>query len=97
MSAAVRVGDKHVCSLTAPIPHVGGSVQAPGVPTVLIGNQPAATRGAMCPCALGLLPNAIVGGSTTVLIGNNGAARVDDPTAHGGQFSAGCPTVLIGG
>jgi uncharacterized Zn-binding protein involved in type VI secretion len=96
MSAAVRVGDKHVCSLTAPVPHVGGAVQAPGVPTVLIGNQAAATRGAACPCALGL-PNAIVGGSTTVLIGHEAPARVGDATAHGGQLATGCPMVLIGG
>jgi hypothetical protein len=25
------------------------------------------------------------------------AARMGDPTAHGGQIAAGCPTVLIGG
>ncbi len=96
MSAAVRVGDKHVCSLTAPVPHVGGAVQQPGVPTVLIGNLAAATQGAACPCALGL-PNTVVGGSTTVLVGSKGSARVADATAHGGRLSTGCPTVLIGG
>jgi uncharacterized Zn-binding protein involved in type VI secretion len=96
MNAAARVRDSHTCPLSVPIAHVGGFVQSPGVPTVLIGHQPAATQGTTCTCALGL-PNAVVGGSTTVQIGSKGAARVGDPTAHGGQVSAGCPTVLIGG
>jgi uncharacterized Zn-binding protein involved in type VI secretion len=96
MSAAVRVGDTHTCSLTAPVPHVGGVVQGPGVPTVLVGNQPAAMRKSACSCALGL-PNVIVGGSKTVLVSHNAPARVGDATAHGGQLATGCPTVLIGG
>lgn len=96
MSAAVRVGDMHTCSLTIPVPHVGGVVQGPGAPTVLVGNLPAATRKSACSCALGL-PNMVVGGSTTVLIGHEAPARVGDATAHGGQLATGCPTVLIGG
>ena len=36
-------------------------------------------------------------GSTTVLISNKPAARMGDPTAHGGMIVVGCPTVLIGG
>lgn len=35
-------------------------------------------------------------GSTGVLIGGKPAARMGDPTAHGGVIVAGCPTVLIG-
>jgi len=31
-----------------------------------------------------------------VLIGGRGAARVGDPTGHGGQLTQGCPQVLIG-
>ena len=96
MSAAVRVSDQHSCSLTVPVPHVGGVVQGPGVSTVLIGHQPAAAQGTTCTCALGL-PNTIVGGSATVLIGSKAAARVNDPTAHGGYLATGCSTVLIGG
>jgi uncharacterized Zn-binding protein involved in type VI secretion len=96
MTAAARVLDPHTCPISTPFPHVGGAVQGPGVPTVLVGHQAAATRGATCACALGL-PNSIVGGSTTVLIGSMPAARVGDATAHGGRISAGCPTVLIGG
>jgi len=42
-------------------------------------------------------PDTIVRGSATVLIGGKSAARVGDPTAHGGSIVLGCPTVLIGG
>lgn len=96
MNPAARIFDPHTCPASAPIPHVGGVVQGPGVSTVLIGHQSAATQGTTCACALGL-PNAVVGGSTTVQIASMSAARVGDPTAHGGRISAGCPTVLIGG
>lgn len=36
-------------------------------------------------------------GSASVLIGGLPAARMGDPTAHGGRIVTGCPTVLIGG
>jgi uncharacterized Zn-binding protein involved in type VI secretion len=36
-------------------------------------------------------------GSTTVLIGGMPAARMGDPTVHGGSIVLGCPTVMIGG
>ena len=42
-------------------------------------------------------PDTIVKGSATVLIGGMPAARIGDPTAHGGQIVTGLPTVLIGG
>jgi uncharacterized Zn-binding protein involved in type VI secretion len=35
-------------------------------------------------------------GSPKVLIGGLPAARMGDPTAHGGVIVMGCPTVLIG-
>jgi hypothetical protein len=35
-------------------------------------------------------------GSVGVFIGGKPAARMGDPTAHGGIVSVGCPTVLIG-
>ena len=54
MKAAARVSDPHVCPMLTPgvppIPHVGGPVLPPGVPTVLIGNLPAATVGNKCLC-----------------------------------------------
>jgi uncharacterized Zn-binding protein involved in type VI secretion len=96
MSIAARVSDAHTCPASSPIPHVGGVVQGPGVPTVLLGNLPAATAGTPCACALPI-PNTIASGSTTVQVGHKPAARAGDPTAHGGIITSGCPTVLIGG
>ena len=95
MPLAARVGDMHVCPMANPVPHVGGPVLPPGVPTVLIGNMPAATLGAMCVCVGP--PDSIVKGSTTVLMGSKGAARMGDQTAHGGAIMVGCPTVMVGG
>lgn len=78
-----------------PVPHVGGPVIGPGVPTVLIGGLPAAVLGDMLTCVGP--PDTIVKGSATVLIGGKPAARMGDSTAHGGTITLGCPTVLIGG
>lgn len=86
----------HTCPMVNPggAPHVGGPVMPPGVPTVMIGGMPAATVGNMCTCAGP--PDSIVMGSQTVFIGGKPAARMGDTTAHGGQITVGCPTVLIG-
>jgi uncharacterized Zn-binding protein involved in type VI secretion len=65
------------------------------VPTVLIGNLPAAVIGDLCVCVGP--PDSIVVGSTTVLIGGRPAARQGDLTAHGGVIVGGFPTVIIGG
>jgi uncharacterized Zn-binding protein involved in type VI secretion len=67
----------------------------PGVPTVMIGGQPAATVGDMCTCTGP--PDSIAAGSGTVLIGGKPAARMGDSTSHGGVIIIGCPTVIIGG
>lgn len=92
---AARVGDMHVCPMvTGVVPHVGGPVMPPGMPTVLIGGMPAATMSNMCTCVGP--PDVIVLGSTGVLIGGKPAARMGDMCAHGGTIVAGCPTVLIG-
>lgn len=96
MSLAARISDPHVCPVLFPLPHVGGVILPPGIPTVLIGSLPAAVQGTSCLCPLGP-PNSISMGSTTVQIGSQGAARMGDPTAHGGVIVSGCPTVLIGG
>lgn len=80
---------------TGPVPHVGGPVTGPGVPTVLIGSMPAAVVGDMLVCTGP--PDVIVKGSATVLIGGKPAARIGDSTAHGGTIIAGQPTVMIGG
>ncbi|EGU53212.1 hypothetical protein VIOR3934_03724 [Vibrio orientalis CIP 102891 = ATCC 33934] len=99
MTLAARLTDMHVCPMQTPavppIPHVGGPITGPGVPTVLIGNMPAATMGDMCVCVGP--PDSIIKGSATVLIMNKPAARMGDTTAHGGSIVLGMPTVLIGG
>ncbi|MCF6404974.1 PAAR domain-containing protein [Chitinophaga filiformis] len=96
MPPAARISDMHVCPMvTGVVPHVGGPVSGPGVPTVLIGGMPAATVGDMLVCTGP--PDVIVKGSATVMIGGKPAARMGDTTAHGGSIVLGCPTVMIGG
>lgn len=95
---AVRIGaDQHVCpAANGPVPHVGGPIIGPGVPTVLIGGLPAAVVGDQCTCVGP--PAQIVMGSMTVLIGGKPAARLSSTTSHGGTVvGPGLPTVLIGG
>ena len=76
-------------------PHVGGPINPPGCPTVLIAGPPAARMGDMATCVGP--PDAVVMGSATVLIGGRPAARMGDSTAHGGTILTGFPTVMIGG
>ena len=96
MPPAARLTDMHTCpAATGPVPHVGGPIVGPGVPTVLIGSLPAAVMGDNCVCVGP--PSSIVKGSATVMIGNKPAARMGDNTAHGGVIVLGLPTVLIGG
>jgi len=96
---AARISDLHVCPMVTPgippIPHVGGPVIGPGVPTVLIANMPASVVGDLATCTGP--PDTIQKGSMTVSIGGKPAARMGDPTAHGGTIAIGYPTVLIGG
>ena len=98
MPPAARVTDMHTCPMVTPgvppIPHVGGPITGPGVPNVLIGKMPAAVLGDMATCVGP--PDAIVKGSSGVMIAGRPAARVGDTTAHGGQIVLGCMTVLIG-
>jgi uncharacterized Zn-binding protein involved in type VI secretion len=61
---------------------------------VLIGGVPAARATDMAVCVGP--PDNIAMGSPTVLIGNLMAARLGDPTVHGGVIVVGCPTVIIG-
>lgn len=99
MPPAARLTDMHVCPMVTPglppIPHVGGPVIGPGVPSVLIGGLPAAVVGDNAVCTGP--PDVIVMGSATVMIGSRPAARVGDTTAHGGAIVMGWPTVLVGG
>ena len=96
MPPAARLTDMHVCPMvTGVVPHVGGPITGPGVPTVVIANMPAAVVGDMCVCTGP--PDTIIKGSATVLIGGMPAARMGDSTAHGGTIVLGAPTVMIGG
>src|SRR5210317_190545 len=99
MSLAARLTDMHTCPKQTfglvPVPHIGGPIIGPGVPTVLIGKLPAAVVGDTCEC--NGEPDSIIKGSATVMIGGRPAARMGDPTAHGGSILNGCPTVIIGG
>jgi uncharacterized Zn-binding protein involved in type VI secretion len=95
MPPAARITDMHVCPMvTGIVPHVGGPILPPGVPTVLIGGLPAATVTNMAVCVGP--PDMIVMGSLGVLIGGLPAARIGDPTVHGGVIILGCFTCIIG-
>ncbi len=99
MPPAARLTDMHTCPMVnpglPPIPHVGGPILGPGVPTVLLAGLPAAVIGNTAFCVGP--PDSLVKGSTTVLIGGMPAVRMGDSTAHGGEIVAGAPTVEIGG
>jgi uncharacterized Zn-binding protein involved in type VI secretion len=99
MPPAARLTDMHVCHMVTPglppIPHVGGPVVGPGVPTVLIGKIPAAVLGDSAVCVGP--PDSVIKGSATVMIGSKPAARIGDSTAHGGNITTGFATVMIGG
>ena len=96
MPPAARLTDMHTCpAANGPVPHVGGPIIGPGVPTVLIGGLPAAVVGDNCTCVGP--PATIIKGSGTVMIGGKPAARMGDNTAHGGSIVLGLPTVMIGG
>ena len=96
MPAAARISDMHTCPMfNGPVPHVGGPIVGPSVPTVLIGGLPAAVVGDMCVCVGP--PDTIVRGSGTVLISGKPAVRMGDTTAHNGVIVQGYPTVMIGG
>lgn len=93
---AARLGDMHTCpAVTGVVPHLGGPILPPCMPTVLIGGQPAARQGDPATCVGP--PDMIEMGSLTVKIGGSPAARQGDPTVHGGLISVGLFTVLIGG
>jgi uncharacterized Zn-binding protein involved in type VI secretion len=95
MPPAARLLDFHVCPMvTGVVPHVGGPVTGPGVPTVMIAGMPAAVVGDMAACCGP--PDTIMAGSATVMIGGKPTARLGDQTAHGGTIAAGAPTVMIG-
>lgn len=98
MPPAARVTDMHVCPMvtpgTPPVPHVGGPIIPPCSPNVITGFMPQARVTDMCICVGP--PDTIVKGSPTVLVNGLMAARIGDPTVHGGTITTGFPTVIIG-
>ncbi len=88
MPPAARLTDHHTC------PHVGGPIVPACEPKVLIGNRPAARRNDKGTCKAA--HDAIAQGEPSVLVANEQAARIGDPTKHGGRVVQGEPTVLIG-
>ncbi len=96
MPPAARLTDNHVCPMvTVLVPHVGGPIVGPGIPTVMIEKMPAAVMGDNCVCVGP--PDVIAKGSATVMIGGKPAARLGDSTAHGGSIVLGAMSVMIGG
>ncbi len=97
---AAVAGDQVACPQSdGPKPHVGGPI-TPGacVATVLISSRPAAVANSTGVVCASPAPNGIAMGSATVLVGGFPAARVLDPTVHGGTvIGPGVPTVIIGG
>ena len=92
-----RLTDMHVCPMvtpgTPPIPHVGGPIIAPGVPTVITMSMIQSKITDTCVCVGP--PDVVVQGSPTVLAGGLPATRITSSTVHGGQVVLGAPTVLI--
>lgn len=95
MKPVTRITDMHTCpQVTVIIPHVGGPVVGPGVPTVLAEKMPVAVVGDACTCVGP--PDVIVEGSMNVLAMNRPIAALGAKTAHGGVVVAGAPTVVVG-
>ncbi|MGA9997099.1 MAG: M91 family zinc metallopeptidase [Pyrinomonadaceae bacterium] len=91
---AARLGD----------PTAHGGVITVGLPTVIIGNMPAARIGDMhvCPMVTGVVPHVggpLILGSFTVLVGGPPQSRQTDMLICVGppdMVAMGCPTVLVG-
>jgi uncharacterized Zn-binding protein involved in type VI secretion len=95
MPPAARITDMHTCPMVnpGPVPHVGGP-DISGSPDVIVGFMPQARVGDTLICVPAI--DKISKGSPTVLVNNKQAARLGDPTQHGGVLVTGCPTVIIG-
>ena len=92
MPPAARVGD--------PTAHPG-VVSGPGMPTVLIGGQPASVLGDVHACAFPSVvphpPTPIAKGAAMVLIGGRPATRMTDLAGCAAPVVFGVPIVEIGG
>lgn len=88
MPPASRLTDAHACPV-----HGGGPVITASFDTI-IAFLPAARVSDLMICPPGV--DVIKQGSSNVHINNLEAARIGDPTAHGGVMATGAPTVIIG-
>lgn len=92
MPPAARVGD--------PTAHPG-VLSGPGMPTVLIGGQPATVVGDVHACAFpGVTPHPptpVAKGSGMVLVGGRPVARLSDISGCASPIIFGIPPVEIGG
>ena len=98
-SPTARLTDMHTCPMVTPgvppVPHVGGPILPPCLPTVLEGNLADARILDLAQCVGP--PDPISQGSATVLVGGLPTSRITDMTTHGGVIVAGLPTVIVGG
>ncbi len=91
---AATVTAMHVCPMvTGIVPHVGGPVSSPSMPTVLLGGLPAIGPGSVAVCVGP--PDSVVMGSPTALAGGIPMSRIGDTCAHGGAIVVPMPTVLL--
>ena len=95
MPPAARLTDMHTCPMvTGVVPHVGGPIIPPVAMTVMIDFLPAATMTSQAVCVGP--PDMVIMGSTGVFINYLPAARLGDPTEHGGVIVLGAMNVMIG-
>lgn len=94
---ASRLTDNHLCPMitpgTPPVPHVGGAILSPGVPTVITVGLIQSHVTDLCICVGP--SDAVNQGSPSVIIGGLPATRITSTTVHGGKVVQGAPTVLI--
>lgn len=88
MPSAARITDAHTCPI-----HGGGPIDS-GSSTVIVGFQKQARVGDTAICAGG--KDVIAMGAFNVIIDGSQAARLGDPTVHGGVITSGLPSVQIG-
>jgi uncharacterized Zn-binding protein involved in type VI secretion len=78
-----------------PRPHVGGSVTLTQQAFVTVEGVPIATVGDSCLCCGVPTTAKITGGSSVVNINGKPAARLTDPTSHGGRLVQGVPWITM--
>lgn len=94
-NAAATIACYHICpAYDGDHAHEGGLILE-GSTNVHYGNRSAARRGDQLQCQSSS-PDQITQGSPSVFINGKAAARLGDPTAHGGVITQGIETIFIG-